>query len=76
MNINVKLRPWQTPNFINGEMPVRPRQEGFIQDGPKWSLKEVGPEVLSQMCDTFRAEIFKKAGVVDPRISTKLPRIK
>lgn len=64
--IKIEVQPWQTPNFVSGVMPVRPRQEGFTE-APKWQLSEVDPMVLSELCDMFRAEIFKKAGKRDPR---------
>jgi hypothetical protein len=67
MNMNIKLQAWQTPNFVIGVMPPRPRQEGFNPDAaPKWSLKEVAAETLAKMCDDFRAEIFRKAEKPDP----------
>ena len=67
MNMNIKLQPWQTPNFVIGVMPPRPRQEGFNPDAvPKWQLKEVDAETLAKMCDDFRAEIFRKAEKPDP----------
>lgn len=67
MSMNIKLQPWQTPNFVIGVMPPLPRQEGFNPDAaPKWSLKEVDAETLAKMCDDFRAEIFRKAEKPDP----------
>lgn len=67
MDMNIKLQPWITPNFVIGVMPARPRQEGFNPDAaPKWALKEVEAETLAKMCDEFRADIFRKAGKPDP----------
>ena len=67
MEMNIKLQPWQTPNFVIGVVPPRRRQEGFNPDAaPKWSLKEVSAETLAKMCEDFRAEIFRKAEKPDP----------
>jgi len=64
--MNIKLKPFNTPNFVLAEMPPRPRQEGF-RDGPSWALKEVDTETLSRLCDDFRAEVFRKAEKADPK---------
>lgn len=65
MNFKVKLRPWMTPNCVIAEMPPRPRQDGF-RESPSWPLSDVDVETLSQLCDKFRREVFKKAGKADP----------
>lgn len=65
--MKIKILPWQTPNFLIGEMPPRSRQEGFNPDAaPKWALSEVDTETLAAQCDAFRAEVFRKAGKTDP----------
>jgi hypothetical protein len=63
--MKIELNPWTTPNFVTAKMPPRPRQEGF-REGPKWALAEVDASDLAQLCDQFRAEIFRKAGKSDP----------
>ena len=67
--MNIEVQPWQTPNFIIGKMPARPRQEGFNIDAPKWSLAEVDEETLDKLCMDFRAEVFRKAKKTDPKKS-------
>ena len=64
-NVKLALVPWIVPNFVRGQMPPRPRQEG-IQDAPSFALSGVDADTLAQMCDDFRAEIFRKAGKPDP----------
>lgn len=66
--MNTKLAPWTVPNFVCVEMPPRPRQEGMAES-PKYAIAELGAEVLSDMCDRFRADVFAKAGKADPRLS-------
>ena len=67
MKMQIEIQPWQTPNFVIGKMPARPRQEGFNPDAcPKWSIAETDSETLAKLCDDFRAEIFRKAGKPDP----------
>ena len=63
--MNITLLPWQTPNYVIGQMPSRPRQDG-IHESPKWHVSEVDAEDLARLCDAFRAEIFRKAGKPDP----------
>jgi len=65
MNMTVKLKPFQTPNYVIQEVPARPRQEGMIE-APKYALAELDAETLAGLCDQFRADVFKKAGVADP----------
>jgi len=61
IRISLKLKPFQTPNFVIVEMPPRPRQEG-MQEALSFPLSEVDAETLYRMCDDFRREVFRKAG--------------
>ena len=50
-----------------GKMPAGQRQDGFNPDAaPKWHVREVDAETLTEQCGKFRAEIFAKAGKSDP----------
>lgn len=62
ISVNLKLRPFGTPNYAIAEMPP-------LGDNPPISfhLSELSPGVLSNMCDEWRREVFKKAGRKDPR---------
>lgn len=63
--MNVKLKPFSTPNFVIGIMPPGTRENG-IEKLPSWPLSVVSVEELDKMCNDFRAEVFKKAGKTDP----------
>lgn len=64
--MEIKLRPWVTPNFVRLEAPPVLRQEGWRElDGIP--LKDVPAEDLDRLCTEFRAEVFRKAGKKDPR---------
>jgi hypothetical protein len=65
VTINIKLKPFSTPNFVVLEMPTKPRQDGFSSDGSSIPISEVDATVLSALCDDFRAEVFRKAGKAD-----------
>lgn len=65
--LTVELQPWQTPNFVTQKMPPRPRQDGPIE-GPKFALADLTPEILSDLCDEFRKEVFRKSGMRDPQV--------
>lgn len=66
MKMQVEVLAWQTPNFVRLKPPVGQRQDG-IKEAPAIPLNEIGADVLSRLCDDFRAEVFRKAGKVDPR---------
>ena len=65
LKIEIELKPFTVPNYVLGEMPLRLRQEGFVE-GPKWHLKELDDITLSELCDRFRKDVFAKAGKKDP----------
>lgn len=66
--MNIEIKPWLTPDFITAVMPTSRRQDGFNPDNvPKWHVSEVDEETLSEQCDKFREEVFKKAGKKDPK---------
>jgi hypothetical protein len=71
-SLKIDLVPFSTPNYVFGQMPPRPRQDGPIE-APKWHLTEVDAVVLAQLCDEFRADVFKKAGKPDPAASAEEP---
>ncbi len=63
--IEVKLKPFQVPNFVLTEAEAKPRQEG-MQEVPKYSLAELDAETLEKLCDEFVISVFKKAGKQQP----------
>ena len=63
--VTTKLKPWIVPNFVNQEVPPGKRQDG-IHALPAIPLSEVDAQTLADMCDAFRAEVFRKAGKADP----------
>jgi len=66
MEMRIKLQPMRTPNFVLSKMPARAKEEGF-KEGPKWALRKIPAEALSDLCDEFRREVFKKAKKDDPK---------
>jgi hypothetical protein len=64
--MNIKLLPWTVPNFASIEMPARNRGDGF-QEAPKFHVSDIDAETLSEQCDKFRAEVFRKAGKTDTK---------
>lgn len=71
--MRVKLRNFTTPNFAVMEMPPGQRGDGFVQ-APSFRLSLLEPEELADLCDRFRAEVFKKAGKSDPRHTAQVAR--
>jgi hypothetical protein len=68
--MNITLKPFTVPNFVIQVLPVRPRQEG-IGEPRSYPLSDVDADELSDMCDVFRVEVFRKAGKADPRKRTR-----
>ena len=70
MKMEINLQSIRVPNFILSKMPPGKREDGF-KEGPKWSLSEIPAEILSTLCDEFRANVFEKADKIDPKILMK-----
>lgn len=70
ITLMVKLRPFTVPNFVIQETEPGKRQDGF-KEAPSYPLSAVSPETLSAMCDEFRASVYAKAGVPDPRLVSR-----
>ena len=68
VNIELKLKPFSTPNFVLVEETPLSRQDGF-REGRKFSLGEIGAVELSALCDKFRMDVFTKAGKDDPSLT-------
>jgi len=66
MKINIEIKPFIVPNFVVAKTKTRLQQEGFVSS-PSWPLSEVDPEILDELCEQFRLDVFRKAGVQDPR---------
>lgn len=60
----------RVPNFVIQKTEARPRQEGWVE-APKYALEDIDPATLARLCDKFRADVFEKAGKVDPLANTK-----
>lgn len=65
IKMEVDLVPMTVPNYVIAVTPPGKRQDG-LTESPKYKLSELSETVLGQLCDEFRAEIFKKAGKDDP----------
>lgn len=63
--LKLALVPFTVPNYVSLKMPPRPKQDG-VQPLPSFALSEIDAGVLSDLCDEFRVEVFRKAGKPDP----------
>lgn len=68
ITIGLEARPWEIPDGVHINMPPGKRQDGFIVAKPI-SLKDVDAEILAQLCNRFRKDVFKAAGKEDPEIA-------
>lgn len=69
MKIEVKLKPFSTPNFVlqkfdHGEVPSSVREQDI-----SYPLSAVDADSLSMLCDQFRKDVFQKAQKKDPRLT-------
>lgn len=64
--MEIKLRPFQVPNFVIQEAPAGLRQDGF-KEAPSYPLRDLSSDELSRMCDEFMVSVFLKAERADPR---------
>jgi len=72
MHMMIELVPFRVPNTLAQKTAPVARNEGF-QPVPTYRLTEIPVEALDALCRKFRADVFKKAGRVDPEpIITKI----
>lgn len=64
--MSIKLVPWRVPNFVSPIGVTEERDDGELRV-PSWHISCISPDVLSQQCDDFRKEAFRKAKLKDPR---------
>jgi hypothetical protein len=65
MDLKLKIHAFTVPNSVTLEMPTGLRQDG-MQRLPRVYLKELNENLLSDLCDEFRLNVFKEAGKADP----------
>lgn len=58
--MEIKIKPFLTPNFVRVEVPPESRDSGFSVV-PCFPLKDVPAEDLNKLCNDFRKEVFRKA---------------
>ena len=66
VSFKVKLVPFTVPNYVSVEMPLCPKQNGFVE-GFKYAIEELDTDTLSSLCDEFRANVFARANKIDTR---------
>lgn len=63
--MKIDLLPFTVPNYVIAKTAPGNRADGWV-DAPKWHIRDVDTETLSELCDQFRADVFAKAGKSDP----------
>lgn len=73
MEISIKLNivPFVAPRGVKVQQKPGEKQTGFTND-QLIELSELSPEVLSQLCDEFRKQVFDTAGKLDPKMQPML----
>ena len=68
--IELAVAPFQVPTATAAVLPeASGRRLG--QQGPAILLRDLSEDVLSALCDKFRADVFKNAGIDDSRAQRK-----
>lgn len=65
IKIETALQPFMVPSYAREVGQIGKREDGF-KEVPGHLLSELSAQVLSDMCDEFRAGVFTKAGKDDP----------
>lgn len=65
VTVEVELKPFIVPNYALQVSKSGKREDGFIED-QKFHLSDLDPITLSNLCDEFRREVFRKAGKEQP----------
>lgn len=65
MKMMIELVPIETPDYVIQKLAPGDRHTG-IRIPSKFELHEIPAETLDELCNEFRAEIFRKAGKDDP----------
>jgi hypothetical protein len=67
----IALVPFTVPNYVRIQRPpghVTTREDGFpVGNEGTFILAELDEHTLSELCDQFRKDCFKKAGKTEPR---------
>lgn len=61
VKIEVKLKPFQVPNFVLAETEAKPKQEGMTE-APKYALSELDADTLEALCEEFTKSVFERSG--------------
>jgi hypothetical protein len=64
-SIEMKLKPWQVPNFANIEMPPGRKEDG-VQALPSIPIKELSIEALNGLATGWLLDLYEKAGKPNP----------
>lgn len=62
MTIKIKLKPFKIPSEVCEDIDA----SKFKGEPRIYALSDLDPVCLSELCDQFRRDIFKKAGLPDP----------
>lgn len=71
-SVELKLKPWTTPNFAQIEQPPGKRQDGF-KELPSISVKDLSPQALSDLAEQWCNELYRRAGKAQNFRFEKLP---
>ncbi len=67
MRVILNLKPFQIPNFVTTAPLSTGDSEVRENKSLTFSLSEIDPQALSDLCDQFRRAIFDKAKKKDPK---------
>lgn len=68
--IELDLKPFMTPNFVQVKQEPSQRQEG-MKEPRSFALSELDENTLERLCENFTNEVFKKAGKTRPTPSSR-----
>lgn len=64
MLVEIKLLPFTVPNCVISDKKIDPNNSSSFS--VYFKLEELTEKTLSDLCNEFRRDVFKRAGKVDP----------
>lgn len=64
--------PFEVPCYVRLKFPSELRPQAH-SESPLFRLESIGADLLSELCDDFRENVFKEAKKTDPRAMKCIP---
>ena len=66
MEMKIEIQPFTVPDYVIAVSKSGLKQDGLVES-PKFNIRDIEEQTLSELCDKFRYDVFEKAGKKDTR---------